>query len=265
MSRLRPGLSHQQWHTSSSNSPAQNPACHDILDRLWIDHQPEPVHSPFQHPTQKLHERLAWLQELHVPRSMVCPMSSVNSFTLAHNHVVVHVTHGPHALTNIAVHTGISCTLDQSEELLLDFRRVVTPGGRSALQTQHGLEQTPSSSKSRLSFRGCNPHIVLLEKGSLEKGSSTVPNRHSQSQSLRHDQQQAQRGGLWCRTAKVLLPGQLLLIPSSSESRLGRVIVVFIHPTYRERLDTLRQVQLLIRSVLSQCAPDVPYARRTLP
>ena len=39
---------------------------HDILDQLWGDHPPEPVHSPFQHPTQQLHGRLAWLQELHV-------------------------------------------------------------------------------------------------------------------------------------------------------------------------------------------------------
>ena len=195
MSRLRPGLSHQQWHTSSSNSTAQNPACtiSSIDCGLIINLNPSTVLSSIQPrnftsglPGSKNCTSLgAW-----------CPMSSVNSFTLAHNHVVVHVTHGPHALTNIAVHTGISCTLDQSEELLLDFRRVVTPGGRSTLQTQRGLEQTPSSSKSRLSFRGCNPHIVLLEKGSLEKGSSTVPNRHSQSQSLRHDQQQAQRGCL---------------------------------------------------------------------
>ena len=58
----------------------------------------------------------------------------------AHNHAVVQWTHGPHALTHIAVYTWISCTLDQSVELLLDFRRVVTPGCRSALQTWHGLE-----------------------------------------------------------------------------------------------------------------------------
>ena len=55
------------------------------------------------------------------------------------------------------------------------------------------------------------------------------------------------------------LPGQLLFIPSGSESRRGRVIVVFfMHPTYRKRLDLLRQV--LTHSVLSQ-VPQMYHAR----
>ena len=89
-------LSHQQWHTSSSISPAPN--LHDILDQLWVDHQPEPVHSPFQDPTQKLDGRLACLPEMHVSKEH--GVSHVFSQLLhlgrrAHIHVVVHVTHGP--------------------------------------------------------------------------------------------------------------------------------------------------------------------------
>ena len=116
----------------------------------------------------------------------------------AHNDAVVHVTHGPHALTHIAVYTQGSRELWTTPvERLLDFRRVVTPRFRPGMvlsrrQARPGLQEW------------CNPHIVLLEKGSLERGLSTVPNRRSQPQSVCHDQQQAQRGGLWCRTVKVV-------------------------------------------------------------
>ena len=89
---------------------------------------------------------------------------------------------------------------------------------------------------SSASGGGATTHRSSREWG-LEKDLSTVPNRHSQSQCLCHDQQQAHRGELLCHTVKVFLPGQLVLTPSCSESRLGRVIVVLVHPTYRERLD----------------------------
>ena len=57
------------FHTSSSTLPRR--ACqpgilHDILDQLWVDHQPQSIHRSFQHPAQKLHWRLAWFQDLHI-------------------------------------------------------------------------------------------------------------------------------------------------------------------------------------------------------
>ena len=92
---------------------------------------------------------------------------------------------------------------------------MVASSGRSALQTWRGLEQTSSSSRFHLSlWEWCVPEIVLLEKRSLKKGISAVSDFHSHPQSLGHDQQQAQRGRLWWRIVKVLLPGQLLFIPS---------------------------------------------------
>ena len=132
-----------------------------------------------------------------------------------------------------AVHTGVSCALDQPVAFFLDSRRVVAPGGRSALQVWQGLEWQPSTSRFHLCFRWwCDPYIRLFEKRSLEEGLSAVSNCHSQSQSLSQDQQHTQRGRLWCRTVKVLLSRQLLLIPSGRKSRFGCVVVVFVHPAY---------------------------------
>ena len=89
------------FHTSSGTLPRRSRLpriLHDILDQLWVDHQPEPVHSPFQDPTQKLDGRLACLPEMHVSKEH--GVSHVFSQLLhlgrrAHIHVVVHVTHGP--------------------------------------------------------------------------------------------------------------------------------------------------------------------------
>ena len=74
------------FHTSSGTLPRRSRLpriLHDILDQLWVDHQPEPVHSPFQDPTQKLDGRLAASQKCTSLKNMVCPTSSVNSYTLA--------------------------------------------------------------------------------------------------------------------------------------------------------------------------------------
>ena len=86
---------------------------------------------------------------------------------------------------------------------------------------------------------------------SLEEGLSAVSNCHGQSQSLSQDQQHTQRDGLRCRTVKVLLSCQLLLTPAGRKSRFGCVVVVFVHPAYRKRLDSLRQVQFIVHLVFS--------------
>ena len=89
------------FHTSSGTLPCrtrQPGILHDILDQMWVDHQREPVHSPFQDPTQKLDGRLACLPEMHVSKEHGVSHVFSQLFHLgrrAHIHVVVHVTHGP--------------------------------------------------------------------------------------------------------------------------------------------------------------------------
>ena len=157
------GLTTQIWCFGSTSTPLissdilsrrtrQSGILHDILAQLWIDH-PEPVHSLFQHPIQKLHGRLVWLWELHVPQEYDVSYVLEQLFLLdqkVHNYVVMHVTQDPHALTHITVYTRISCTLNQSLELFDDFRRVRSPDDRSVLQTWHTLELTSNSVSSQL-------------------------------------------------------------------------------------------------------------------
>ena len=121
----------------------QNRVLHNVLDQLGIDHQPESIDCPFQHPTQKFHQRLASLQQLHISQEhgvshVFRQLAHLSMRT--HNHVIVHVTHGPHALTHIAAYTGVSCALDQPIALFLDFSCVMAPGSKSALQAWQGLE-----------------------------------------------------------------------------------------------------------------------------
>ena len=77
---------------------------------------------------------------------------------------------------------------------------------------------------------------------------------------LRPPQQSTQRSRLQCRTVEVLLLRQLLLLASGSESRFGRAVVVFVHPTHRQRLDPPREVKLFVHSVLLQLL-QVHHAR----
>ena len=57
---------------------------HNVFDQLWIDHQPESIDCPFQHPTQKFHQWLAGVPGIaHLSRAWCVPCLLSISHTLA--------------------------------------------------------------------------------------------------------------------------------------------------------------------------------------
>ena len=69
----------------------------------------------------------------------------------------------------------VSCALDQSIALFLDFGCVVAPSGRSALQAWQGLVSPSSSSRLHFRFRRWrDPHTRFLKNRSLEEGLSSL-------------------------------------------------------------------------------------------